>query len=366
MEPTEPTDDRNALTRRGLLRRAGITAAAGGAGMVLGSRQAAAGEAGSMGSNQLGSNQLGSAAMLEMHSGGHGGPTFRAGSMVDYAANGFDPTDVLRDFDWGRTSELPDGRTLREWDINAIDKELEVAPGVTFPAWTFDGRVPGPTLRAKEGERLRINFGNGSAHPHTMHFHGIHPAAMDGVPGIGAGLIQPGERTTYEFEAEPFGLHLFHCHAEPLAEHIARGMYGTVIIDPAAGRPEADEMVMVQAGYNTNFDGLGNQLYFVNGIPFAYMHETVKVKRNQLVRLYLTNLLEYDPINSFHLHGNFFDYYPTGTRLEPSEFTDTISQVQGQRGILEIRFPHLGKFMFHAHKTEFAELGWMGFFEVVE
>ena len=125
-------------------------------------------------------------------------------------------------------------------------------------------------------------------------------------------------------------------------------------------------MVMVQGGYNTTFDGQGNQLYFVNGIPFAYMHVPVKVKKDQLVRLYLTNLLEYDPINSFHLHGNFFDYYPTGTRLEPSEFTDTISQVQGQRGILEMRFPHTGKYMFHAHKTEFAELGWMGFFEVEE
>jgi len=54
-----------------------------------------------------------------------------------------------------------------------------------------------------------------------------------------------------------------------------------------------------------------------------------------------------------------------GTRLEPADFTDTIGMVQGQRGILELRFPHSGMFMFHAHKTEFAELGWMGFFEVV-
>ena len=96
------------------------------------------------------------------------------------------------------------------------------------------------------------------------------------------------------------------------------------------------------------------------------MDRPIKVKKDQLVRIYLTNILEYDPINSFHLHGNFFDYYPTGTRLESSEFTDTISQVQGQRGILELCFPYTGKYMFHAHKTEFAELGWMGFFEVEE
>ncbi|MBK8293749.1 MAG: multicopper oxidase domain-containing protein [Solirubrobacterales bacterium] len=349
-------------TRRDLLRKAGVTAAAGGAGVILGSSSASAMNAdGSM-------NGVISAETIDMHGsgghGGHAGAMFQEGSKIDYRANGWDPTEILRDFDWGETSKLPDGRTLREWTVNAIDREIEVAPGVYFPAWTFNGRVPGPTLRAKEGERLRINFGNGSAHPHTIHFHGIHPADMDGVPGQGAGLIQPGESTSYEFESEPFGMHMFHCHAEPLAEHIARGMYGTFIIDPKEGRPEADEMVMVQAGYNTTFDGEGNELYFVNGVPFAYMYEPIKVKQDQLVRIYLSNLLEYDPINSFHLHGNFFDYYPTGTRLEPTEFTDTISQVQGQRGILEMRFPHTGRYMFHAHKTEFAELGWMGFFEV--
>ena len=298
------------------------------------------------------------------HGGGTAGPTFRTGARVDHQANGFNPTELLRDFDYGKTSRLPNGRVLREWEVFAVDKEIEVAPGVRFPAWTFNGRIPGPTLRCREGERLRLRFVNGSAHPHTMHFHGIHPADMDGVPGQGAGLIQPGESTTYEFDADPFGLHLYHCHAGPLAEHIARGMYGTFIIDPSQGRPEADEMVMVMHGYNTNFDAEGNQLYAVNGIPFHYNDEPVQVKRGDLVRIYLVNVLEYDPINSFHLHANFFHYYPTGTSLQPAELTDTIAQVQGQRGICEVRFPYPGRYMFHAHKSEFADLGWMGHFEV--
>ena len=123
---------------------------------------------------------------------------------------------------------------------------------------------------------------------------------------------------------------------------------------------------MVQHGYNTTFDGQGNQLYAVNGIPFVYMNDPIRVRRGELVRIYLVNILEYDPINSFHLHGNFFDYYPTGTRLEPTEYTDTVVQAQGQRGICEVRFPYPGRYMFHAHKTEFADLGWMGFFDVVE
>lgn len=308
----------------------------------------------------------GAGGEMPTHANGTGtaGPTFRGGGTVDHKANGFDPTEILRDFDYGKTTRLASGRVLREWTLVASDKEIEVAPGVSFPAWIYNGRIPGPTLRCTEGDLLRIRFINGSAHPHTIHFHGLHPAAMDGIPGVGAGIIETGESTTYEFNAEPFGLHLYHCHVAPLAEHIARGMYGTFIVDPKQGRPDADEMVMVQHGYNTTFDGAGNQLYAVNGIPFHYMDEPIRIKRDELVRIYLVNTLEYDPINSLHIHGNFFNYFPTGTSLEPVEFTDTIMQAQAQRGICEMRFPNPGPFMFHAHKTEFAELGWMGFFEV--
>ncbi len=112
-------------------------------------------------------------------------PSFRDGDDVDHAANGFNPTEILRDFDMGKTRRLPGGRVLREWEIVAQDKEIEVAPGVKYAAWTYNGRVPGPTLRGTEGERLRIRFTNGSSHPHTMHFHGVHSAFMDGMPGIG-------------------------------------------------------------------------------------------------------------------------------------------------------------------------------------
>ena len=323
----------------------------------------------------LGSDQRSTAAGATSHGATHGvpahanglgtaGPTFRAGETVDHQANGFNPTEILRDFDYGKTTRLASGRLLREWTLVSSDKEIEVAPGISFPAWIYNGRIPGPTLRCTEGDLLRIRFVNGSAHPHTIHFHGLHPAAMDGIPGVGAGIIETGESTTYEFNAEPFGLHLYHCHTAPLAEHIARGLYGTFIVDPKQGRPDADEMVMVQHGYNTTFDAEGNQLYAVNGIPFHYMDEPIQIKRDELVRIYLVNTLEFDPINSFHIHGNFFNYFPTGTSLVPTEFTDTVIQGQAQRGICELRFPHEGPFMFHAHKTEFADLGWMGFFEV--
>ena len=299
-----------------------------------------------------------------VHGGGAAGPTFRSGVTVDHARNGFNPTELLRDFDWGTTRRLASGRVLREWTIEATDKEIEVAPGVHYPAWVYNGRVPGPTLRCREGELLRVHFGNGSHHPHTIHFHGLHPAEMDGVPGVGAGLIPTGGTTTYEFSAEPFGIHLYHCHAGPLAEHIARGLYGAFIIDPKQGRPDADEMVMVMNGFNTNFDADGNQVYGVNTVAFHYVNEPIEVAHASPVRVYLVNTLEFDPINSFHIHGNFFNYFPTGTSLEPTEFTDTVLLGQAQRGVLDLEFPYVGDYMFHAHKTEFAELGWMGFFRV--
>jgi FtsP/CotA-like multicopper oxidase with cupredoxin domain len=297
------------------------------------------------------------AAAQDAHAGRH--EHIGAVGSVDPAANGFDPHEMLRDFDEGVVRG-----GVREWELVAEEREIEVAPGVKYAAWTYNKRVPGPTLRAREGEKLRVRFINASSHPHTIHFHGIHMARMDGVPGVGAGNIEPGRETVYEFDAEPFGLHLYHCHSMPLADHIAKGLYGAFVIDPKKGRPPADEMVMVMNGFDTNFDR-SNEVYAVNTVAFAYQQEPIRVKRDELVRIYLVNALEFDLVNSFHVHANFFHHYPTGTSLEPTELTDTIVQGQGQRGILELRFPYTGRYMFHAHVSEFAELGWMGFFEVV-
>ena len=273
----------------------------------------------------------------------------------------FDPSKFLTDFDYGTVSQLPSGQTLREWEIVAVDQDLEIAPGVYFPAWTYNGQVPGPTLRCSEGDRLRIHFSNAGSHPHTIHFHGFHPATMDGVFEV----VKPGKALVYEFDGGPSGLHLYHCHSVPLKRHIHKGLYGAFIVDPPEKRPEAHEIVLVMNGFDTNFDG-DNEVYAVNTVAFHYHRHPIEVKLQELVRIYLVNLLEFDLVNSLHIHGNFFDVYRTGTRLTPDEFTDTIMMCQGERHVLELKFRHTGKFMFHAHQSEFAELGWMGFFDVKE
>jgi manganese oxidase len=207
---------------------------------------------------------------------------------------------------------------------------------------------------------------------------------MDGVPG--AGLIAPGEEFTYEFDARPFGCHLYHCHALPLKRHIQKGMYGTFIIDPDPARhPEHEavaksrllgtpenaewqEFAMVMNAFDTNFDG-GNEVYAVNTVAHHFMKKPIRIVKNKPVRIYLVNVIEFDPINSFHLHANFFDYYNQGTSLTPTQRTiDLITQCQAERGILEFTFAEheVGQYMFHPHQSEFTELGWAGMFDVVE
>jgi FtsP/CotA-like multicopper oxidase with cupredoxin domain len=314
----------------------------------------------------------------------HENPFGTVGS-VDPQKNGFDPHEMLYDWDYGEVSTLPDGQTLREYEFVALDKEIEIAPGIFFPAWTYNGRVPGPSIRCVEGDRIRIHFRNAGSHPHTIHFHGIHPASMDGVPGVGAGEIGPGESTVYEFDALPFGCHLYHCHSSPLKRHIHKGLYGAFVVDPDpekyTGRkreiaktrnhayPESQayhEMMMIMNGFDTNFDD-DNEVYAANTVAFAYMDRPIPIRGDRIQRVYLINTTEFDPVNSFHLHANFYDYYDHGTTLEPTLKTvDTISQIQGQRGILEFSFEDFepGRYMFHAHQSEFAELGWMGFFDL--
>ena len=286
----------------------------------------------------------------------------------------FNPSDFLRASNFSnlpaleraryyRETPRPDGSLLREYEIVAVDREIEIAPGVFFPAWTFNGQVPGPTIRATEGDRIRIRFLNQGSHPHTMHFHGWHPPDMDG--SLPEHQVVPGGSFVYEFDAEPFGTHLYHCHAVPLKRHIHKGMYGAFIVDPRTARAEADEMVMIMNGFDTDFDS-ENEIYAVNTLANHYMTHPIRVEVGRRVRMHVINVTEFDLINSLHLHGMFFDVFRTGTRTTVDDHTDTVMLCQGERAVLETTFRYPGRFMFHAHQSEFAELGWMGLFEAVE
>ena len=302
---------------------------------------------------------LGGEAKAAEHMG-HEGHGFSHAAMIGDEAPAVGGPSDLDALLYPPPAEVHQEGRVRRYELVAHDRDIEIAPGITFPAWTYNGTVPGPVIRATEGDLLRVRFVNAGTHPHTIHFHGIHPANMDGVFEV----VDVGESFTYEFPARPHGMQLYHCHSTPLKKHIHKGLYGALIIDPPKPRKPAQELVMVMNGFDTDGDG-ENNFYTVNGRSFYYAKYPIRVSRSQTVRIYLANLTEFDLINSFHLHGDFFRYYPTGSG-DAFEYTDTVMLCQGQRGIIEIDFANTGRFMFHAHQSEFTELGWMGFFEVVD
>jgi FtsP/CotA-like multicopper oxidase with cupredoxin domain len=239
------------------------------------------------------------------------------------------------------------------------DVEHEVAPGIKVPSWTFNRTVPGPVLRAVEGETLRIKVVNNGTLPHTIHFHGIHPASMDGV----FELIPPGGEYTYEFVARPYGIMPYHCHSMPTSQHIHNGLYGMLIIDPKGGRKPMRELAMVMSAFDLDRDGEAD-FYAWNGRAFQYTDHPLELKRGEPVRMYVMNIFEEAMVP--HLHGTLYHLYPSGTTVTPTEYTDVKTLNIAERAILEFSYDFPGTYMFQCHVTEHMEQGLMGWFKVVD
>ena len=320
------------------------------------------------------------------------------------------PTSIeyLTHFNCGRVSEGSNGQTIREFTlIVEEDQNITISnTGHYFDAWTFNSTVPGPTMRMTEGDLIRINviISKDSKHTHSLHMHSIHTAEMDGVAiplssnsqddkieSVGgvykSGMILPGRNFTYEFVAQPYGVYPYHCHVSPVADHINRGLYGMMIIDPKEPREQRTEMVMTMNGYDMDYEMEGpvtppsmaamrgeevrhedkerdNEIYTVNGKAFDYMDHPIPLNVGEKYRIYLLNMVEFDLINSFHLHGDMISYIPGGTQYEASQVNDIIELGQANRGIVEFDYDNPGRYMFHAHVQEFTDLGWMGLFDV--
>jgi FtsP/CotA-like multicopper oxidase with cupredoxin domain len=249
---------------------------------------------------------------------------------------------------------------VREYTLVVEENvEHEVAPGVKIPAWTFNGTVPGPVLRGIEGETMRITMVNKGSLPHTIHFHGVHPSDMDGV----FELVPPGGSFTYEFVARPYGIMPYHCHAMPASQHIHNGLYGMMIIEPKQGRKKMREMAMVMSAFDLDRDGEA-EFYAWNGRAFQYADQPVRLKIGEPVRMYVLNMFE-EPMVP-HLHGNLYHLYPTGTSLQPTEYTDVKTLNIAERAILEFQYDLPGYYMFQCHISEHMEQGLMGWLHVTE
>ncbi len=239
------------------------------------------------------------------HTSLHGGNIMAGRRRSGSAPIGFDPTAMLTDFDYGKVSTLPNGQTLREYDFFAVDKEIEIAPGMFYS-------TPGPTTGASPARpsappkaiASASTSSTASAHPHTIHFHGIHPANMDGVyeavPAGGTLHLRVRRRAV-----RPASVSLPR-HAAGQA-HIAKGLYGAFIIDPKDGRPHGRSRV--RHGDERLRHRLRRRERILrrqrHSLPLTTRHP-IQIKVGEMVRIYLVNILEFDLINSFHLHANFF------------------------------------------------------------
>lgn len=314
-----------------------------------------------------------------------------------------DMVQILHYFNCGHATFYDNGTTLRKFTLVIeenhkipISMSEDTQKPIMFPAWTFNASIPGPTLRMTKGDHVEITVINRGTMPHSMHMHSIHPGNMDGVPIVSgdSGMIPEGKQFTYRFIADPVGIFPYHCHMTPITQHINRGLYGGLVIDPPVdqARPKAQEIVMFLNGYDLNIKNPefprfptfseanqimngnttvleslpqehDNALYSVNGIANYYMHHPIAVKLGVPLRIYMFNLLDFEE-NSFHLHGQVFQYYPSATATKSMFTGDMIVLGQGDRGILETQFNYPGLYMAHAHFEQVAGRGWSSLFSV--
>lgn len=216
--------------------------------------------------------------------------------------------------------------TEAEVSLELTAKEIlsEVAPGVLINYWTFDGTVPGPMLRVREGDTVSFTLHNDKS---SLHMHSIDLHAVTG-PGGGATVsdVKPGESKTFQFKALNPGLYVYHCAHPNVANHMAHGMYGLILVEPKEGLPAVDRELYVMQGelYTAGARGTkglqvidaakmldGNPEYIVfNGRVGSISKDTVKIAQGEKVRMYVGNG-GVNLISSFHLIGEIFDtVYP--------------------------------------------------------
>jgi nitrite reductase (NO-forming) len=251
--------------------------------------------------------------------------------------------------------------TTRHYTIIAQDTTIEIAPGVRVDAWTYNGTVPGPTIRATEGDRVIIDFINNGHLPHTIHLHGDHNEKNDGV----FQEVLPGKSYTYDFVAEPAGAFMYHCHVMPVSEHIRNGLYGAMIIDPKENLAPAREFVLVKGEYDLDDQESWEPDYvFFNGYADQYWNNPLQVKAGELVRIYYADMGAM-PAFGYHIHGTVFDAIASGIWQNPPIKAQTWEVSPGNAAIFEARWKEPGRYLFHLHGLP-EERGTMAYFNVSE
>ncbi len=253
------------------------------------------------------------------------------------------------DLFWNRDLEYTisdDG--YKEFRITIEEVEWETSPGNVFPAFAYNGIVPGPTLRCKQNEKVRVIVTNNMSESSGIHFHGVDvPNEVDGVPFITQPPIEPGQTYTYEFVPRNYGSHMYHSHHNA-AEQVVRGLLGAFVIEPedTSREPEVTaDYVMI-----LNDSGLG---YTINGKSFPYTQPIVAKVGDRIRIRYMNEGLMIHPM---HLHGMpQLVFAKDGYPLPQPYMADTVNIAPGERIDVLVDAYNPGLWAFHCHILTHAE-----------
>ena len=260
---------------------------------------------------------------------------------------------------------------LRRVRIEIRHARIVLSSGVTYDAWTFNGRVPGPFIRVTQGDTVDFTLVNRAPIPHSMDFH-----AAEIAPNRVYVNVTPGDSLHYRFVARVPGAFLYHCGTAPVAMHIANGMYGAIIVDPRLARPVAREFVLVQSEFYTQrapgidstaraldwqkLLGLAPDYVTFNGRAAQYATAPLHVQPAEPVRLYVVNAGP-NRISAFHVVGAIFDrVYLDGSPTATLSGVQTVDVPVGGGAIFELRLAEPGDYPFVTHAFADATKGAVG------
>lgn len=247
-------------------------------------------------------------------------------------------------------------------EMQAKPQQIEVAPGVRHDAWTFGGTVPGPVVRLREGDVVEFTLRNDDPRmPHSIDFH-----AARTPPDRSFRDVLPGQRYTFVWRADVPGVFMYHCGTAPVLMHIANGMYGAVVVDPATPREPAREYVLVQGEWYAAPEDLQSMLdgpprYVVfNGRANRYLESPLEAKPGELIRLYVVNAGP-NRFSAFHVVGAIFERVEVDA--DPSHAlrgVQTYTVPPGGGAVFELTIPDEGEYAVVTHSFSDATRGAIG------
>lgn len=265
-------------------------------------------------------------------------------------------------------------------DMTAVELDGQLMDGVTYTYWTFDGTVPGQMIRVREGDTvvLRLTNASDSVQPHSIDLH-----AVNGPHGGGqATQVMPGETKAFTFKALNPGVYVYHCATPYVPAHIANGMYGLIVVEPAGGLPPVDREFYVMQGEIYTVEPMGTKghltfdhdkmlreapEYFVfNGSTTALSADyPLKAKVGETVRIYF-GVGGPNFTSSFHVIGEIFDRaYPYASLTSPPlNDVQTISVPPGGATMVEFSLEVPGRYILVDHALSRLERGLVGYLDV--